>query len=193
MRLRHRFPCMAGLVLGALTFTSIASKAQTVISNETLVTTTFVVNKTGSTAKCRELGCSARTSMFAPVSVTCPAAIGQTCTFHVFLDTKASAIENGGLGLSGTGFYRFLVDGAAPTIGPTDQNGDYLIERDVTIWTPAMLSRESYPASVVAGVTNATSNSHTIAVSVGCRDNNRLGGCEATAHWTTMRVDVFEP
>jgi len=199
MRFPHVIENIAGLALVALSLVATqAAIAQTVISNETLVSTTFVVNKTAATAKCGISGCHAITSMFSPIQVTCPAAMGKTCTFHISLDAKASVFAVCGFqcapGSSGTGFYRFLVDDAAPTIGPTDNFGDYLFARRVVTFNPPNgPSRESHPASVVAGVTNSTSNSHTFTVSLGCRDEDRQSGCEATTFWSTMRVDVFEP
>ncbi|MGD0182252.1 MAG: hypothetical protein ABSC15_20760 [Terriglobales bacterium] len=193
-------PCMfkiiAALASVALSLlTTPAMTAQTVISNEALVSTTFVVNKQSATAKCGTVGCSARASWFGPISITCPAPTGQTCTFHISLDAKTTIVLGGHGGGSGSiGSYQFLVDGAAPTIGPTDKNGDYLFERDVyTVSTPTDASRQSYPASVLATVTNSNSNGHAIALGLGCKDIGNEGGCQTTAHWTTMRVDVFEP
>jgi len=78
MRFPHLFETLGGITLVALSLIATPAAAQTVISNETLVSTTFVVNKTSATAECRHTGCRARTSMFAPVPVTCPAASGQT-------------------------------------------------------------------------------------------------------------------
>jgi hypothetical protein len=124
--------------------------------------------------------------MFAVIPVTCPAATGQTCTFHISLDAKVSMI------LGARGFYRFLVDGIPPTIGPTDKDGDYLFMENIPIGQGFPL-RQSYPASVVATVTNTSSNSHTIMVSVGCAGGNASDGCNTTSHRSTMRVDVFEP
>lgn len=203
MRLSYAFQIIGGLTLAALSLIATAAPAQTVISNETLVTTTFVVNKTAETAKCRFAGCRAKKAMFAPISVTCPAATGQTCTFHISLDAKDSVTfvcgQNGCYGSGPLGFYQFLVDGIAPSIGPTDGGGYYIFEKNVFTTSDdggnAFVSRESYPASVLAGVKNISSNSHMIGVSVGCSDINRIstGGCEATSHWSTMRVDVFEP
>jgi hypothetical protein len=198
MRFPHLIKNVAGLTLVALSLLATqAATAQTVISDETLVTTTFVVNKTNATAICGKTGCQAITSMFSPIQVTCPAAMGKTCTFHISLDAKASvfaACHQCAPSSSGTGFYRFQVDDAAPTIGPTDSSGDYVFEvRVVTYSPPSGPSRESHPASVVAGVTNSTSNSHTITVSLGCRDVDHSSGCEARTFWSTMRVDVFEP
>jgi hypothetical protein len=175
-----------------------AAMAQTIISNETLVTTTFVVNQKPATAQCGTSGCTAKTSMFAPISVACPAATGHTCTFHISLDTKTSISFPCGPGCEEwgpTGFFQFLVDGAAPTIGPTDKSGNYIIAKNVVTWSigSPFEVRQSYPASVLASVTNGTDNHHSIAVSVGCTDTVPEGGCQAIAHCSTMRVDVFEP
>jgi hypothetical protein len=203
MTLLHRFEIVAGLALVALSLVATpASTAQTVINNETLVTTTFVVNKTSATARCKNTGCRAKTQMFAPIPVTCPAATGHTCTFHISLDAKVLVSfhcgSQGCFGSGPQGSYQFLVDDAAPTIGPTDGNGSYIFENGVFTSSDdlkgALKTRQSYPASVLAAVTNSGSNSHTIVVNVGCQDTKGTTlGCEATSHWSTMRVDVFEP
>jgi len=186
MSLRRRLPCMAGFAFAAaVIFTSITMAAQTVISNETLVTTTLVVNKKPVTAKCGILHCKAETSMFAPIPVACPSATGRTCTFHISLDAKISMVTGA------TSFYQFLVDGTARTIGPTGKHGSYIFEEDLPVGQGYPV-RLSYPASVVSTVTNVSSNNHRITVSVGCRDIS-LGFCGVTAHWSTMRIDVFEP
>jgi hypothetical protein len=131
MRFSNLFQTIGGLALAALSLIAIPAPAQTVISNESLVTSTFVVNKTIATAKCASAGCRAKTQMFAPISVTCPGDIGQTCTFHIALDAKVSValpLSCNCFGGGPTGFYQFLVDGIAPTIGPTEPNGTYLFE-----------------------------------------------------------------
>jgi hypothetical protein len=95
-------------------------------------------------------------------------------------------------GAGPVGYYQFLVDDAAPTIGPTDEEGNYLFEKNVfTADIPGVNSRQGYPTPVLAAVTNSTTQNHSIAVNFGCTDT--LYGCETTTHWTTMRVDVFEP
>jgi hypothetical protein len=99
-----------------------AATAQTVLSNETLVSTTLVVN---TQTRFGKPGCRTKTPMFAAIQVACPAPIGQTCTFHISLDAKVS-LSNGW-----TTFYQFLVHGAAPTIGPTDRYGVYLFQENV--------------------------------------------------------------
>ena len=197
MRFTHIFENIAALALVVLSPLAITTAtAQTIISNEALVTTNFIVSQKVATAKCQSTGCSAKTSMFAAIPVTCPAATGQTCTFHIALDTKTSIVSGCGNcgGSGGTGFYQFLVDDAPPTIGPTTKDGNYLFEKFAyTAGLPKVATRQSYPASVLTSVTNSTSNIHTILVNVGCSDANHTGGCSAVAYWTTMRVDVFEP
>jgi hypothetical protein len=186
MKFPHSLQIVAGFVLIALSLMSTPATAQTILSNETLMATTLVVNTKSATAFCNHLYCSAETPMFAAIPVICPAATGQTCTFHISLDAKISMF------FGARGFYRFLVDGIPPTIRPTDKDGDYLFMENVTIAQGFPL-RQSYPASVVATVTNTSSNNHTIMVSVGCADDNVSGGCKTTSHRSTMRVDVFEP
>ncbi len=121
--------------------------AQTVIGNETLVSTTFVVNKTGAKVECTRPGCSAETPVFAPVTVTCPAPTGQTCTFHISLVAKASM---GGACYqcpgAGADSFQFLIDDAAPTIGPTGGNGLYLFAKNFVGFSGFDV-RQSFPAS----------------------------------------------
>jgi hypothetical protein len=200
MSLTNQHSRMAGFAFAAaLMFTTITMRAQTVISNETQVTTTFVVNKTVATAKCGEPNCAAMTPVLKSIPVICPAAIGQTCTFHIALDAKVSLTfpcgEEQCTGPSPTASYQFLVDGLAPTIGPTDGQGDYLFARNVQTDSQSFpyFSRQSFAASVIATVTNTNSNNHTIDLNIRCRDTALDGGCEAIAHSSTMRVDVFEP
>jgi hypothetical protein len=187
MKFPHPLQIVAGFALIALPLLAIpAATAQTIISNETLMTTTFVVNTKSATAQCGNFFCNVKTPMFATIPVICPAATGQTCTFHISLDTKIS--ENSGA----TSFYQFLVDGAPPTIGPTFKNGVYIVEGSYANLGAAPLV-QSAPASVLTTVTNSNSNNHTIVVNLGCFDGDTQGGCQTTAHASTMRVDVFEP
>jgi len=167
------------------------AKSQTTLSHESLVTTTFVVNKTGAGVKCTRPGCSAKTPMFAPVTVTCPAPTGQTCTFHISLEAKASFGTCKTCPGAGVDFFQFLVDNAAPTIGPTDANGLYLFSKNF-VGISGVDTRQSFPASVLSTVTNSSSSDHAVALNLVCSDING-SGCEVTAHWSTIRVDVFEP
>jgi hypothetical protein len=179
-------------------------QAQTVISNETLVTTTFVVSDTPTTTKCNSIGCYKREPMLTSIPVTCPAAIGQTCTFHIALDAEVETTFRCRALCDGPGphtSYQFLVDGAVPTPGPVGANGENLVVKGV--WTASeewrknfgdrLFVRQSYPTSVIAKVTNSSSGNHIIDVDLICFDEDKDGGCLATAHRSAMRVDVFEP
>ena len=156
--------------------------AQTVISNEKLVSTTFVVVEKHKVAFCSQGGCTAKVAMFDPVMITCPGTSEQTCTIHIVLDGKVT------IGL-GDSFYQFLIDDAAPTIGPTGKNGAYTIVSENRVVSPD--SRFSMPASVVGTVVNSESNTHSIAVSVGCHRDSYP--CQIDSNATTMRVDIFQP
>src|SRR5580700_7793386 len=124
MKFPHIFENLAALALLVLSLVAtVPATAQTVLNNETMVSTTLVVNTQSATARCGKAGCLAKTPMFATIQVTCPAPIGQTCTFHISLDAKVS-LSNGW-----ATFYQFLVDGAAPTIGPTDRTVSTFFKR----------------------------------------------------------------
>lgn len=197
------FTCIAQFtVLALVVVTSVATpaKAQTIISNETLVTTAFVVNKTAATAKCKAVGCSANVPMLSSIPVTCPAAMGKTCTFHIQLDSKVETsfpCQNGCFGPGPKTSFQFLVDGSSPVPGPVEGNGYYLFGENVSTYaeetSESFLERQNYPASIVSTVTNTNSTNHTIDVGVACSDTSKFGGCEAVAHFSTMRIDVFEP
>lgn len=176
-----KFIAQLPLALVACTiFASGTVEAQTVISNEKLVSTTLVVAKQHKEAVCDIPGCTAKTAMFDPVTITCPGGSGQTCTIHIALDAKVSFINEG--------FYQFLIDDAAPTIGPTGDGGGYTVVRGFSL---NLTSRLSMPASVVGTVVNSGLGTHTIAVNIGCDNDQDV--CEIDANSTTMRVDIFQP
>jgi hypothetical protein len=173
---------------------AIAARGQTVLSNETLATTTFVVNKKTATVNCTQAGCEAETPILKSIQVSCPAPNGMTCTFHIMFDAKvAVGLPCGGqacLGTSGaTNYFRFLIDGSAPDPGPTGKQGLYLFGLNVQSETnyPA---QQPYAASVLGTV---ASGSHLIDISLKCVDTLKFNGCEAEAFNSTLRVDVFMP
>ncbi len=92
---------------------------------------------------------------------------------------------------AGADSFQFLVDDTAPTIGPTGADGFYLFAKNFVGFN-GFDTRQSFPASVLTTVTNSSSNDHTVALNLVCSDING-SGCEVTAHWSTIRVDVFEP
>jgi hypothetical protein len=194
----HKFTRLTGCALAAIVlFAAITMRAQTIISNETLVTSTFVVNKTPVKISCLVAGCSVKAPVLSSIPVTCPAAIGATCTFHIALNTTVTiALPCGGedcLGTSGpSNTYQFLVDGSAPLPGPTDAQGHYIFSANIETDT-LFPSVAQYPAAVIATVTNSNSQDHVIDLSVGCVDKEKNFGCGLTVNRSSMRVDVFEP
>ena len=76
------------------------------------------------------------------------------------------------------------------TIGPTDRYGVYLFQENV-VGIKGLPIRQSDPASVVATVTNSSSNNHSITLNIGCIDNFNISGCATTAHAST-RAHVTE-
>lgn len=170
-------------------------KAQTILSNEVLVTSTFAVNKTEAKAECHGYDCTNTVPMLT-IPVNCPAKSGQTCTFHIAVDAKVLTTFPCNRGCAKPGpqtFYQFLVDGAVPSPGPTDGQGNYIFGNAVYTYgagSHPFQTRLSYPASVVSTV---PSGNHTIVINLGCADRSILGGCKAIAYWSTTRIDVFEP
>src|SRR5580704_16298018 len=191
--MKSRVMCISeltALILAVIASGAAPAKAQTIISNETFVTTTFVVNKTAATAKCKTTNCTASAPMLSSIPVTCPAATGKTCTFHIQLDTKVETSFHcsAGKGCFGAGpktSFQFLVDGSSPVPGPVEGEGYYLFGSGVFTNSgdsgKSFLTRQSYPASVVSTVTNTSSSNHTVGVNLACADVTQNGGCYVVA------------
>ena len=176
--------------------TAVLAGAQTVISNETLVSSTFVVLTNGNSAVCNQFGCKVTTGMIGPTSITCPGSTGQTCTLQVSLSATLSAslpCTTTCLGSGSSAFYQFLVDNAPPSIGPSDQNGDYLVQKGVVTGNSEQRAIQTSTASVLGSVTNSASDTHQVMVNVGCLATINQQGCKVTPRQITMRVDVFQP
>jgi hypothetical protein len=191
----HTFTRLTGCALAAtVLLATITMQAQTIISNETLVNSNFVVNKTPVKISCLKAGCSVKAPVLTAIHVTCPAAIGATCIFHIALNaTVTVALQLCCSGTSiPTNIYQFLVDGSAPSPGPTDAQGNYIFSANIATDSLAP-SVAQYPADVVATVTNSDSQDHVIDLNVGCVDEGKDAGCGLTVNRSTMRVDVFEP
>jgi hypothetical protein len=180
MKLLNTVSLAAGVVLVMAVLP--AMKAQTLISDEKLVNTTFEVTTLPKTAHCETSDCVARARMMETFFVTCPGSVAQTCTFHILLDAKVEVI-------SGRAFYQFLIDNDPPNIGPTGSNGGYTILNSSPVTGGTF--RLSMPASVVGTVTNSDSQTHKIDINIGC--HLRGSPCSITANASTLRVDVFQP
>ena len=146
--------------------------------------TYFETNIALHTAACSTPGCQTTTPIFSGVGIVCPAAAGATCTYQIQLESQLT-VSNADAGL-----LRFLVDGKAPSPGPTDSSGFYA-------WLDAGPSSSTYSLdsrsyAVTATVKNATlSEAHTIEVDVGCGAHHT--GCTGTAGLANLRIDVYRP
>jgi hypothetical protein len=171
---------------------AIAADAQTIIQNERLVNTTLVVVTNKVIAVCGAEQCQAARPLLDAIPVTCPGGPGQVCTLHVVLDAKVSMPRNNG-NAGSKGFFQFLIDGATPDLGPTGKNGVYPIEQYVISDGGNFASRQTFAASILATVTNSSSDQHTVSVKIGCEDtSSTFFGCEIDSHPGTMRIDAFE-
>jgi hypothetical protein len=124
--------------------------------------------------------CTVVKALFPVANIVCPAAATQSCTFYVHVETASTTIVLGGL-------FKFLVDGAAPTPGPTDSSGF------VTFSYGPDEETNAFSYAVVGKVTNSVdSQSHKIEVDLGCTTDS-LDPCQAGAGAATLRIDVFQP
>jgi hypothetical protein len=146
--------------------------------------TTLLANSIVFSDNCTTAGCTLALGLTpgGPVSIVCPALAGQTCTYYVHLETQTQITAHD------NGIFRFLIDGVAPTPGPTDTSG-------VVTWISSdpnsTLEIRSY--AVIGRVTNTVSSEkHAIEIDSGCRDEDG-DGCGATAGLSSIRIDVFRP
>lgn len=125
--------------------------------------------------------CTAVKALFPVASIVCPALATQTCTYHVHLETASTVSIF-------TGEFKFLVDGVAPTPGPTDSSGF------VTFSAGSSEETQAFSYAVVGKVTNSVDNqSHTVEVDLGCSVSASLDTCQVGAGAATLRIDVFQP
>lgn len=124
--------------------------------------------------------CTAVQALFPVASIVCPALATQTCTYYVQLETASTSSIF-------TGQFKFLVDGVAPTPGPTDSSGF------VTFSAGANEETQAFSYAVVAKVTNSVDNqSHTVEVDLGCSSAS-IDACDAASAAASLRIDVFRP
>jgi hypothetical protein len=118
--------------------------------------------------------------LFPVAKIVCPAVATQSCTFYVHVETASTASIS-------VGQFRFLVDGAAPTPGPTDASGFVTFSAGVSDET------EAFSHAVVGKVTNSVDNqSHTVEVDLACTSGGIIT-CQVGAGSATLRIDIFQP
>ena len=77
-------------------------------------------------------------------------------------------------------FFRFMVDGATPTPGPTTAKGFYRISDYLAsvVSTKPYSTHLNYAVTVLATVKNDSSDRHKVAVDLACKSNNAyMTGC----------------
>ena len=155
------------------------------IRNVTLVSTTFrtdvgPVTMACSSGLCEILGVFVTPSV---LFIACPQPAGATCTYYVHLETQASVSAND------TGIFEFLVDGGAPSPGPTDVRGFFAW--DTADPNSTVMQARSY--AIVAHVTNSKDNqSHSVEAEFGCLDLTG-DGCSATMGLANMSIALYMP
>jgi len=118
--------------------------------------------------------------LFPVAKIVCPALASKSCTFYVHVETATTASIS-------VGQFKFLVDGVAPTPGPTDPSGFVIFSAGVNDET------EAFSYAVVGKVTNSVDNqSHTIEVDLGCTSGGIIT-CQVGAGAATLRIDLFQP
>jgi len=133
-----------------------------------------------SSSLCENLGVFVTPSV---LNVICPQPAGATCTFYVHLETQASVTAND------TGVFQFLVDGVAPSPGPTDVRSFFAW--DTADPNSTVTQARSY--AVVAHVTNSKDNqSHGVEAEFGCLDLTG-DGCSATMGLANMSIALYTP
>ncbi len=162
---------------------AIVPPSNSTLGGRTLKKSVFQTNSTGVNANCGTSGCQAVNPLFPTATVLCSGAIGQTCTFHILVESsnQISSFDQG--------LYRFQVDGHTPTPGPTDSSGFYkFVESD-----PNSDATHSGSFAVMARVTNASADqTYKVSVSFGCKDDSG-DGCFAFAALSSLRIDIFQP
>ncbi len=155
------------------------------IRNLTLVSTAFRTNAGPVAVSCIPSLCENLGVFLTPslVHIICPQPAGATCTYYIHLETQASVSAND------SGVFEFLVDGIAPTPGPTDYRGFF--EWDTADPNSTVMQARSY--AVVAQVTNSQDNEpHGIEAQFGCVDLTG-DGCSSTMGLASMSIALYKP
>lgn len=155
------------------------ASAQVTLINRKLVNTNFETQPNSLTASCSVSKCTALLPAFPVLNTVCPVAAGASCTFYIHLEASSTSVASFDGGL-----FQFLVNGAAPTPGPTLTGGK-------VYWYPT-----SSGYAVAAQVTNTTANQvWPIAVSFGCIDSDptTTTGCISFFGPGNLAVSVYTP
>jgi hypothetical protein len=162
-------------------FAPLATGQDTIkVGNRTLQRTAFQIATRGIQGSCPGL-CTAEAPVFVRTA-QCDGAVGKTCTLYLHVDLQFNISQGD------AGFFRFLIDGAAPTPGPNDGTG-----LNTFTFYSATGAEEARSFSVVGYVTNTKVNQqHTIQVNAGCFDNFN-NGCMFQTDTGTLQTVVYTP
>ena len=151
------------------------------LTKHALVTTYFKADGNRVNAVCGTNGCTATSPIFAP-SVVCPGAVGTSCTYQIHLDGQVAVT------FSDIGLFQVLVDGAAPSPGPTESGGFVQFA-----FNPNAANGEARSLGVTATVKNTTANqAHAISVAIGCSDQTG-DGCVGGSQLANLQIAVYHP
>jgi hypothetical protein len=160
-----------------------------VLATHVLKASYFDTSSSAVTASCSFSFCTATATVFNE-SIKCPVVAGKTCTFQITIESGNTVVGNSGT-INEEGVYQFLVDGVAPSPGPTDGSGLYL-------WTSAQpifgaVFGTSY--AVTATVRNTVANqAHSITEGIGCFEvTGDASGCSATQGFSNFQIAVTTP
>jgi hypothetical protein len=143
------------------------------------------------TTAARAITCpdSCETPLFSPkaIDVTCMVAVRDPCILYIQVEARVAVLQAGNAGT-----FRFLVDGKAPTPGPTDGTG-------VVGWAdsiPPLISQGPFKeARSFAVVAKVTGGKHSVEVDMGCvRKTNVIPKqCSAFSGFATLKVAAYAP
>jgi hypothetical protein len=162
---------------------AVSPPANATLTGRKLISSTFETNSTGVSTNCGTSACQALVPLLPRLSLTCPGAVGVTCTFFIQIESanQISSVDQG--------LYQINVDGTAANPGPLAAGGLYkFVESD-----PNSDDTHTNSAGIVATVKNSSANQvHHAQVSLGCQDDTG-DGCFAFAALSSLRADVFQP
>jgi hypothetical protein len=135
------------------------------------------------TATCSTAGCTGDQPVFLR-NVVCPQPAGATCTFYAHLESQVEVTTND------NGLFRFLVDGVAPSPGPTDSLGQFRwVDSDPD---SGVINLEARSYAVVARVQNSSNNqAHPVQVDIACQDTDGGGSCTASMGFASVSIAVY--
>jgi len=167
--------------------TETANAGTTTLNGRNLKSANFQTQDDQILAGCIGAACTSPKIFDPALGLVCPVAAGKTCTYYIHLESQVQ------VSAQDAGLFRFLVDGAAPSPGPTATDDSFTwLDNDPDSNVLSHFEVKSF--TVTAKVTNTTANqSHSIEVQIACSDTNADGGCAAKAGFAVLEVKIHTP